>query len=679
MRWLFNEFTFDSNTRLLTIDDEALLLEPKVAQLLTYLLDNQQQNISRDQLLNHVWNNQIVTENAINRVVGLLRKAVRDENKIKHTIVTVPKIGYRFIAHTTRLQESSPVEQETTSSLVSKPPKISLMFKRHFNKILIIVIATIVTLSAWKKQNSPIITNPHIEPVTRLSANQYDAQYAHEQDRLLYSSSHNKFQTLFLTPLPQIEPQIISKKDGHATHGRWSHDDSTLIYLYKNNKSCEFHQVDFINKKPQQPRIIYQCPLNTVTDFAISHDNQTLYFVQKETPFAPYQLFSLHISDGIVTKLPQPKALGKGNHQLDLSANGQDLLLLSDQLTGKTSFFQLDLKAMSYRKILSLDYFVNNAIWGHQPNSIIHLGPHPSSQLMINLLDDSDSKMLVSDTRRINSVTRIENEKDYAFSSYIDNNDIILSDYASTALNSSVTDFLPALSPSGDQLAFISKRSGMSKVWLYHLTSQTLVPFDSPAKGRRYLSLQWSQDNTQLLANTSNELIIFDAKQGLISKIIPLELPAFNAIWMNNSQVAFSHYEAKKWQLYYHDLDTNKTTKEEEKWAFALSSAEQKLFFTQDMQAHKNKQTKLTTLPCRFSMVRRKLTAQLDAKDLYCQSNTKSNELVKVENLTTIHRNMHKIGSMGFIDFSVSNGQQALTKPKSTSSDIMRTRYKTRQ
>jgi len=675
MRWLFNEFTFDSSTRLLTIDDEAQLLEPKVAQLLTYFLENQQQDINRDQLLNHVWNNQIVTENAINRVVGLLRKAVSDENKIKHTIVTVPKVGYRFIAHTVLLPECAPQQSETNNRAVQTTPKLGLFLKRHFNKILIIIISAIVTLSAWQKQNSAIATNPKVEPVTRLSANQYDAHYANEQDRLIYSSRQDNFQALFLTSLPNIKPQVISKDGGHATQGRWSNDDSTLIYLFKNDKTCEFHQVDFINKKPQAPRTIYQCPLKTVTNFAISHDNQTLYFVKKDTLFAPYQVFSLHISDGLETRLPQPKPLGKGNHQLNLSPNGDDLLLLSNQRPGQTSFYRLNLSSMAYTKLLDLNYFVNHAIWGHKDNSIVHHGPHPSSQLMINLLDGNGSQVLVSDTRRINSVTRINNQVDYAFSSYIDDNDIVLSDYKSAAINSSVTDFLPALSPNGAELAFISKRSGMSRVWLYHLKSQAIVPFDPAPQGRRYLSLQWSQDNKQLLANTSNELIIFDAELGIIDKIIPLELPAYNAGWMTNKEIAFSYYQDNHWQLNYYNLETNMTIAEEKKWAFVLSSPKQQLFFTQDMQAYDNKKTKLTALPCRFSMVRRKLTAQLDGKDLYCQSNVKSSELVKVENLTKIHRNMHKIGSMGFIDFSISNKRQALTKLKSTSSDIMRTRY----
>jgi transcriptional activator of cad operon len=682
MRWLFNEFMFDSNTRLLTIDDEVVLLEPKVAQLLAYFCENQQQDINRDQLLTHVWNNQIVTENAINRVVGLLRKVLRDEHKIKHTIATVPKVGYRFIANAAQLPDNLSLnkDQELPQEKDHQGQRNKGDFlKRHVSKILIVVIVLLVTLSAWHKQNKHVITNPNVEPVTRLSANQYDAQYANSTQRLIYSSHRNKFQTLFLTSLQQIAPQGISQPGGHATKGRWAHDDSSLVYLFKNKENCEFHQVDFINRQPQPPRVIYQCPANTVTDFAISHDNQTLYFVKQAAPFSPYALHALNIADGQLTKTPQPTAVGKGNHQFDLSANGQEILLLSDQQAGKTSFYRLNIASEHFQKLLTLDYFVDSAIWGHQPNSIVHQGPHPSSTLMVTLLNNSNEHLttqtLVSDTRRINNVTRINNQKDYAFSSYIYNNDITLNDHNSAVINSSVTDFLPALSPDGSQLAFISKRSGDSKVWLYHLTSKLMTTFKPLAKGRRYLSLQWSFDGKRLLANTSNELVIFDVASTTIEKNIPLSIPAYNATWVANDAIAYSHKQQEGWQLNYYNISTNLLSQEDPQWAFVLSSPSQQLFFNQDLKPFHHKETQLTALPCRFSIIRSKLTAQLDNNDLYCQSNQKSSELVKVENLKVIQRNVQKIPSMGFIDFSVVNNQQALTKLTDSSSDIMRTRF----
>jgi len=98
MIWTFGHFEFNADTRVLSTASGEMILEPKVSSLLYYFCQHPQKNISREELFTEVWHGQLVTDNAINRVIALLRKALGDENKIKQYIVTVPKIGYRFIA-----------------------------------------------------------------------------------------------------------------------------------------------------------------------------------------------------------------------------------------------------------------------------------------------------------------------------------------------------------------------------------------------------------------------------------------------------------------------------------------------------------------------------------------------------------------------------------------------------
>ncbi|MFT5759944.1 MAG: DNA-binding winged helix-turn-helix (wHTH) protein [Alteromonadaceae bacterium] len=119
MFWSFGEFEFNANTRVLSRPSGETILEPKVASLLYYLCQHPQRNISRDELFAEVWHGQLVTENAITRVIALLRKALSDENKVKKFIVTVPKIGYRFIVTPINLTNQQQAE------LLVEPPVIT--------------------------------------------------------------------------------------------------------------------------------------------------------------------------------------------------------------------------------------------------------------------------------------------------------------------------------------------------------------------------------------------------------------------------------------------------------------------------------------------------------------------------------------------------------------------------
>ena len=60
---------FDADKRTLLVDQETVILEPKAAALLAYFCQNPNKHISRDELIEQVWHGQIVSDNAINRVV----------------------------------------------------------------------------------------------------------------------------------------------------------------------------------------------------------------------------------------------------------------------------------------------------------------------------------------------------------------------------------------------------------------------------------------------------------------------------------------------------------------------------------------------------------------------------------------------------------------------------------
>jgi DNA-binding winged helix-turn-helix (wHTH) protein len=83
MIWQTAEFTFDENTKVLSFQGNPQLLEPKTAAVLAYLCRNPNQDISRNKLMINLWQGQIVADNTINRVIVLLRKAFKDEDKIK--------------------------------------------------------------------------------------------------------------------------------------------------------------------------------------------------------------------------------------------------------------------------------------------------------------------------------------------------------------------------------------------------------------------------------------------------------------------------------------------------------------------------------------------------------------------------------------------------------------------
>ena len=91
------EFTVERELNTISHDGKSQIVEPKVMALLYYFSCHASEVISRDKLMADVWRSQ-VSEGAVNRVVGLLRKALSDNAESPRYIQTVAKKGYRLIA-----------------------------------------------------------------------------------------------------------------------------------------------------------------------------------------------------------------------------------------------------------------------------------------------------------------------------------------------------------------------------------------------------------------------------------------------------------------------------------------------------------------------------------------------------------------------------------------------------
>lgn len=73
------------------------MLEPKVMQVLIALADPIGSLLSRDDLIERCWDGRVIGDTSINRVISLLRGALRQVAHEAVTVDNVPKVGYRLV------------------------------------------------------------------------------------------------------------------------------------------------------------------------------------------------------------------------------------------------------------------------------------------------------------------------------------------------------------------------------------------------------------------------------------------------------------------------------------------------------------------------------------------------------------------------------------------------------
>src|SRR6056297_330338 len=104
----FGRWRLDASTGDLFDGVSTVRLEPRVARLLDYFLAHQGTLISRDQLMAAVWDDRIVSDDAINRCISILRQRLTPDDRNAY-IETVIRRG--FISHfPPSLEDPAPAE-----------------------------------------------------------------------------------------------------------------------------------------------------------------------------------------------------------------------------------------------------------------------------------------------------------------------------------------------------------------------------------------------------------------------------------------------------------------------------------------------------------------------------------------------------------------------------------------
>ena len=96
-------WTVDPTTNRMSSGSDTVKLEPKVMQVLVYLVHRHGHTVTRDELAGAVWASTVVGDDAVTNAIIKLRKAFGDDTRSSRIIETIPKRGYRLLAKVQRV------------------------------------------------------------------------------------------------------------------------------------------------------------------------------------------------------------------------------------------------------------------------------------------------------------------------------------------------------------------------------------------------------------------------------------------------------------------------------------------------------------------------------------------------------------------------------------------------
>jgi len=703
LRYLhFNDITIDTHNQLLTRDNETINLAPKVYDLLIYFCQNHHRVISKDELMDQVWTGTLVTENAISRTLVKVRKALNDDSKNPVFIITVPKKGYRMIVDfipSEQTSENASAISSNQNELINQQDNLRKIpsssvgnerdYKNAYLKVVtaVLVLITMTLIAAFSFNDSNQIQTKQIKPYTRDVGDELNPAVSPDLSLLAYTKETiDKNSYIQIEDLETHTKRTIIHPRAKLSKPIWSPNKDKLAFLYQHNSVCMIYwaEIAFIEDKNTWESIT-ECNADSNPSFIFSPDGSHLYFNNKTTHTSGYQIFRVNISTKQKDIINQPITNGLGNYAFDISSDGKKLIMLNSEFSPDTRIYTLDITSSTLSKTTQLPYLMRSINWHHDNNTIIHPSPHPAYELWQSNLKGEKLAVLASNTSRVKHISRINNDEDFAFVSYLLNRDIFFkSNGKETALsNSSVMDYLPTLANQSQKYAFVSKRSTHAEVYLADIsendvtqkTAKQITFFNNPVK---LYQLTFSPNDKQLLILADNQVFISDMLK-LETKKLPLENMAISGVsWKDENTLLFSTIKNNAWYAMRYNLKKQEVSSLQLGYQGGVYSPIDDAYYliadnNSQVMRFKNFNEPPTSigLNCMPSFINRKLNLQVTATGLICQSSTIENTLVHY----SFKEKTSKIWqeSPNKVDFDVNNNGIIYTKMTRSVADIMRT------
>ena len=134
MRYLFEEYAFDTDRRELHRGADVVSVAPQVFDLLDYLIRNRERVVSKDDLINAIWNGRSVSDAALTTRLNVARKAIGDTGEEQRLIKTLPRKGFRFVGQVLEAQgpacaaaADNPIEPPKSALALPDKPSIAVL------------------------------------------------------------------------------------------------------------------------------------------------------------------------------------------------------------------------------------------------------------------------------------------------------------------------------------------------------------------------------------------------------------------------------------------------------------------------------------------------------------------------------------------------------------------------
>jgi Tol biopolymer transport system component/DNA-binding winged helix-turn-helix (wHTH) protein len=373
-------------------------VEPKAFRVLLFLLRNPGRVVTKDEIVNAVWNDTSVSDNSLTRSIATLRRLLEDDSREPRYIATVQTIGYRFLCPVDVVDHApsstgplgpdeipGEIPDETLDETLGKS---GLMTRRRLTPVLVAVvsIAILVCLGAWivhrriqlsagtygqiaEKQSSRM----RIVPLTGLPGAVWGPVFSPDGRQIAYTwDGENPVRgDLYVQLVDGKTPlRLTHSRSGFLCCAEWSPDGQQIAFGRCGDNGEEIFVISSLGG-PERKLTNGDCPYSFAERPTWTQDGKFLLLKDQCSPDASSGIVVFSLETGTKRCLHSPPSgdLGDGIHIL--SPDQKTVAFIWAKSYGSNDIYTVPLSGGSARRLTYDSQNVTELMWTPDGERII--------------------------------------------------------------------------------------------------------------------------------------------------------------------------------------------------------------------------------------------------------------------------------------------------------------------
>ncbi|OFC71238.1 winged helix-turn-helix domain-containing protein [Alteromonas confluentis] len=562
----FNDWVIYPASGKLARQSTPVEAEPLIFDLLLYFVTNHDRIVSRQDLVEDVWKQNFVDDNAINRAMSELRKLLKPTPDSPSLIKTHYKKGYSFIPEVTFGPDAKSDKPDETAHAVSPQPEplsettpsgVPVTSEEQKTDrdsentlpvpqskksrgwiaagFVIFVVALVTGLSLSGESADPLPgTDSGVTddvPTKQVVASRTNmlikrgltfSPHADASKTLLaysFKEPDERHLSINVKDLRSQSEFRVASGEGDLFPVAWSGKQKLIYQLLNTSETglvCQYWQADFTKglSEPQHARL-FDCDYQTNAHGNVLADGNTLIYTRFNYRDAPQvgRIVARNLKTQSEYQLTSPYLQSAGDYYVRVSPDEQQFIFLRATKSG-TTIMHSDIDGSEQSAVFKANYVIGSVAWSEDSQSIYWLDPDNWQMEALNLDTGARSQASMDFDYKFNRWMNIEilDQQRLVFANDsvdtdifaidINKNDAAIAEIAATDSNERQFALFP------DQSRGLFTVEGYpATLWLYaNETSRKVrdLPFEMPD------DLDISPDGSQILVRSGRAVYVYD-------------------------------------------------------------------------------------------------------------------------------------------------------------------------